>query len=389
LKWRSNMKLMLEKIDLNNLDKSNWESFRFEDITNRVTEGVDPNITNLEKYVGLEHIDSEDIHIRRFGTPSDVGGGKLKCYPGDVIFGKRRAYLRKAATVDFEGICSAHAFVFRANSKVIDPNLFPFFLHSNQFMHRAVDISVGGLSPTINWGDLKGQEFLIPPKAEQARLAELLMAMDEMIEKEKSMVEKVVLHRSAVVENLINSNDFKIVKLKELLSRPKLEKAKDINREKILSVRLHLKGVCKNTSVDGLKLGATQYFVRKAGQFIYGKQNLFNGAIGIVPIELNNFLSSSDIPALDIETNKILPQYLMIYFGREKYYKNLEKHSSGSGSKRISENLLFEIEIKLPNIERQSEIVLKVSEIEKMIEKTSLALSSSIDLQKSIINQIF
>src|SRR5690606_7923343 len=122
---------------------------------------VDPNTTTLEKYVGLEHIDAEDIHIRRFGTPDDVSGGKLKCYPGDVIFGKRRAYQRKAAIADFEGICSAHAFVFRANPDVIEPKLFPFFLHSDQFMHRAVDISVGGLSPTINWGDLKGQKFLL------------------------------------------------------------------------------------------------------------------------------------------------------------------------------------------------------------------------------------
>jgi len=155
---------VLEKIDLNNLNKSTWESFRFEEITNRVAEGVDPNTTTLEKYVGLEHIDADNIHIKRFGTPDDVSGGKLKCYPGDVIFGKRRAYQRKAAIVDFEGICSAHAFVFRANPEVIDPKLFPFFLHSDQFMHRAVDISVGGLSPTINWGDLKGQEFLLPSK---------------------------------------------------------------------------------------------------------------------------------------------------------------------------------------------------------------------------------
>ena len=161
-------------MDINNLDKTGWEKFRFEEIAQKISETVDPNTTELKTYVGLEHIDPEDIHIKHFGTPEDVSGGKLKCYPGDVIFGKRRAYQRKAAIVDFEGICSAHAFVFRANPKVIDPKLFPFFLHSDQFMHRAVDISVGGLSPTINWGDLKHQEFLLPPKEEQAKLAELL-----------------------------------------------------------------------------------------------------------------------------------------------------------------------------------------------------------------------
>jgi len=188
---------MVEKIDLNNLDKSEWESFRFEDIAKRIAESVDPKTTILEKYVGLEHIDAENIHINRIGTPDDVSGGKLKCYPGDVIFGKRRAYQRKAAVVDFEGICSAHAFVLRANPEVIEPKLFPFFLHSDQFMHRAVDISVGGLSPTINWGDLKHQEFLLPPKAEQARLAELLWAMDEVIEKEKVVLEKVIINQKA------------------------------------------------------------------------------------------------------------------------------------------------------------------------------------------------
>ena len=115
----------------------------------------------------------------------------LRCYPGDIIFGKRRAYQRKAAIVDFEGICSAHAFVLRANSEAIDPKLFPFFLHSDQFMHRMVDISVGGLSPTINWGDLKHQEFLLPPKDQQAQLAKLLWAMDVEIEKEKEVLKKL------------------------------------------------------------------------------------------------------------------------------------------------------------------------------------------------------
>lgn len=176
-----------QKIDLNNIDKSDWETFRFEEIASKISETVDPNATELETYVGLEHLDADDIHIRRKGTPDDVSGGKLKCYPGDVIFGKRRAYQRKAAIVDFEGICSAHAFVFRANPEVIEPNLFPFFLHSDQFMHRMVDISVGGLSPTINWGDLKHQEFLLPPKNQQAQLAELLWAMDEVIERERDI----------------------------------------------------------------------------------------------------------------------------------------------------------------------------------------------------------
>lgn len=141
------MAAQMENIDLNNLDKSGWKTYRFDQIAKSISERVDPNNTDLKIYVGLEHLDAENIHIKRYGTPDDVDGQKLRCYPGDVIFGKRRAYQRKAAVVDFDGFCSAHAMVLRANPSVIHPRLFPFFLHSDNFMYRAIDISVGSLSP--------------------------------------------------------------------------------------------------------------------------------------------------------------------------------------------------------------------------------------------------
>lgn len=179
------------KIDLNNLDKSTWQSYRFDEIAKNISERVDPNNTDLEVYIGLEHIDSESLHIIRTGTPDDVDGQKLKFYKGDIIFGRRRAYQRKAGIATTDGFCSAHALVLRANPDVISPRLFPFFMHSDSFMNRAVDISVGSLSPTINWGTLKHQEFLLPPKLQQAEMAELLWAMDDVILKERVVYSEI------------------------------------------------------------------------------------------------------------------------------------------------------------------------------------------------------
>jgi type I restriction enzyme S subunit len=206
----------MQKIDLNNLDKSSWQPFTFEEIAKKVSETVKPDEAEVDIYIGLEHIDSNDLHIRRKGVPADVKGGKLRCYPGDVIFGKRRAYQRKAAVVDFDGICSAHAFVFRAIAEVIDPDLFPFFLHSDQFMHRMVDISVGGLSPTINWGDLKQQEFLLPPKDQQAKLAKVLWAMDDVVEKEKEVLDKLEKSYVTLIEKKILNKESNKVYFKDL-----------------------------------------------------------------------------------------------------------------------------------------------------------------------------
>src|SRR5690554_2307913 len=133
------MEVLEKQINLNKIDKSNRISYRFDEIADKISKTVKPDEAEVDVYVGLEHLDANDIHIRRKGVPSDVKGGKLRCTPGDIIFGKRRAYQRKAAIVDFDGICSAHAFVFREKEEVIDPRLFPFFLHSDAFMHRMVD----------------------------------------------------------------------------------------------------------------------------------------------------------------------------------------------------------------------------------------------------------
>lgn len=392
------MKKVSEKIDINALDKSNWPSFKFEEIAEKISITVKPEEADVDIYVGLEHIDGNDIHIHRKGAPTDVKGGKLRCYPGDVIFGKRRAYLRKAAIVDFDGICSAHAFVLRANPEVIDPVIFPFFLHSDQFMHRMVNISVGGLSPTINWGDLKHQEFKVPPIDMQTRFSEILKSQDKSLLENKEVLKKLNQLWLSVFDSIIN-NEFKTTeikfpkferkKLNEILSIPQKEKAVSIDKNKILTVRLHLKGVVKNKTVDGLKLGATTYYKRKSGQFIYGKQNLFNGAIGIVPAELDNFLSSSDIPTLDINEKKVLPEYLLSYFGRTSFYKYLEKHSSGSGSKRISEKKLLDLEIILPELEDQIEIMKIMSKISNSLKNSEKLVTSSKALQQSLINQVF
>jgi len=173
------------------IDKTGWKKWRFDEFAQNISERVEPSQTDMDVYVGLEHIDPDTLHLSRHGHPSDVEGTKLRFYKGDIIFGRRRAYQRKTALATTDGICSAHAMVLRAKEDVVDPSFFPFLFHSKQFIDMAITISVGGLSPTINWKDISKQEFLLPPKSEQKRLAELLWAADEMIEKEKRELEKM------------------------------------------------------------------------------------------------------------------------------------------------------------------------------------------------------
>jgi hypothetical protein len=121
-----------------------WRLLRFSDLVENVTERVDdPSQSGVKRYVGLEHLDAGSLAIRRWGSSSDVEATKLRFQPEDVIFGRRRAYQRKLAQADFEGICSAHAMVLRARPEKVLPEFLPFFMQSDGFFQRALSISVG------------------------------------------------------------------------------------------------------------------------------------------------------------------------------------------------------------------------------------------------------
>ena len=165
------------------LRKDAWQRVKFGDMAECITDRVDnPAEAGVDRYVGLDHLDPDTLSIRRWGLPTEVESTKLRFQPGDIIFGKRRAYQRKLAVADFEGICSAHAMVLRAREETVIKDFLPVFMQSNVFFERALAISVGSLSPTINWKTLAVQEFDLPPLHEQRRIAEVLWAVEEISE---------------------------------------------------------------------------------------------------------------------------------------------------------------------------------------------------------------
>ena len=160
------------------LSAKDFETVRFDKVAINISERVEPKKTELTTYVGLEHLDADNLRIERTGTPDDVIGTKLKIYKGDIIFGKRRAYLRKLAVSHFDGIASAHSMILRANEKHIEKDFLPYFMQSDAFMSRAVQISEGSLSPTIKNKTLAQQEFTLPKKEKQKELIAIFKQFD-------------------------------------------------------------------------------------------------------------------------------------------------------------------------------------------------------------------
>ena len=162
--------------------------YKFEQIAINSTLKKKPTESDKEHYIGLEHLEKDCFEVTSWGAEAAPTGEKLLMKKGDVLFGKRRAYQRKVGIAPFDGIFSAHGMVLRPNEEVIDKDYFPFFISSDQFMERAIRISVGGLSPTINWKDLKVQEFDLPSLDEQRVLANKLWAAYRLKESYKRLL---------------------------------------------------------------------------------------------------------------------------------------------------------------------------------------------------------
>lgn len=154
--------------------------------------------------VGLEHLIPQEIKFS--GYDVDTENTFTKTFKkGQILFGRRRAYLKKAAIADFDGICSGDITVIEAIPGKVDPLLLPFIIQNDKFFDYAVSRSAGGLSPRVKWEHLKDYEFDLPPIEEQRILADKLWAAYRL----KESYKKLLTATQEMVKSYICANSVK------------------------------------------------------------------------------------------------------------------------------------------------------------------------------------
>jgi len=128
----------------------------------------------LTNFVGLENIEPENFTLQGGGNIEDGTTFTKRFSKGDVLFGKRRAYLKKVAVADYDGICSSDILVFRAVKNKIIPELLPYYVSSDAFMNYAISTSAGSLSPRTKWRDLARFPLNIPEVKTQEKIVDVM-----------------------------------------------------------------------------------------------------------------------------------------------------------------------------------------------------------------------
>lgn len=368
--------------------------FKFDEIAFNSTEKKKPVDEDKYTYLGLEHLDSDSIYVTRYGADVAPKGDKLIMKKGDVLFGKRRAYQKKVAIAPFDGIFSAHGMVLRPKEDVIDKDFFPMFIKSDYFLDAAIKISVGSLSPTINWRDLKELRFELPSLEEQRKLAEVLWAIYDMKDKYKKLI--------SATNELVKSQFI------EMFDRPEYEcvQLKDIST-------LFADGdwiETKDQSDDGIRLVQTGnvgngYYIDKDAHSRYVSEETFLrlncteilpgdilisrlpdpvGRGCILPDGIGKAITAVDCTIVRLK-DMVEPEYLIGFTLTGLYQSQIESVKIGTTRKRISRKNLEKVLIPVPPIEKQMVFV----ELVKESDKSKFALQEAIKdldaLSKKII----
>ena len=287
------------------------------------------------------------------------GGNGLRGYTASynheglyVLIGRQGALCGNVRSVNGKTYITEHAIAAAGNEKSNTSFLHYLFLKMNLGQY-----SDQSAQPGLAVNKLLKLEVSLPPISEQKKIAKLLSLLDEHITTQNKIINKLQSLIKGIVDCTILRKEKNAI-VGDVCSISEQIRA-EANIDDIITVRLHGNGVCKS-SAENLQLGATQYYRRRAGQLIYGKQNFHNGAIGIVPISLDNGITSKDIPSFDIDEMKCNSVYLLAQLQSPQYYKPAEALTTGTGSKRLKEETFLKMPIVLPNKREQDNIAVLI-----------------------------
>ncbi|MGF7281102.1 restriction endonuclease subunit S [Enterococcus faecium] len=344
-----------------------WEQRKLENV---VEINPSSNLPNSFHYVDLESVKgTELIYSRIEYRDTAPSRAKRLARNGDVFFQLVRPYQKNNYLFNLEGKNYVFSTGYAQMRPSISSEYLINYLTTDKFIFQVLNRSTGSSYPAINSTDLIKIKIAIPQnELESFKIGRILDLINQTITLHQRKLDQLNQLKEALLQQMFPGKGETVPKLRfagfegeweerklgDYLKIPNKTKVNVQSKDELMTLKLNLGGLEAGSNRDTLALGSTVYYRRKAGQFIYGKQNFFNGSMAIIPLELDGKATSGDVPSLDIVG--ISTEYLFTYVSRDIYWKTKEAKASGTGSKRIHEKNLQGFEILVPREKEQQKI---------------------------------
>ncbi len=350
-----------------------WKRVKFGEVVRLNKETCkDPVSAGIERVIGLEHLEPGDLRVRSWGDVADGTTFTNRVRPGQVLFGKRRAYQRKIAVAAFDAICSGDIYVLEsANPSKLLPELLPFICQTDSFFEHAVGTSAGSLSPRTNWSSLAEYKFALPPLEDQRRMAIVLRARRDLVDRYADLAESVSATRRALGKQFF-------------ISHP------EGSRSTVGSFGDVRNGTTPRRNVDAYWGGTIPWLptgkvnerrITAADEFITEKALQECSLGGLLPVGaclvamIGEGITRGKVARLELPAcinqnfAAVVPGpnidgwYLFYYL--ESHYESLRRWSQGTNQQALNCALVRAFPICVPGLSRQREIVAALREIDE------------------------
>lgn len=345
--------------------------------------------------VGLEHLIPEEITLTAWNEGSENTFSKM-FRKGNVLFGRRRAYLKKAAVAPFDGICSGDITVIEAKPDRILPELLPFIIQNDDLFEFAVGKSAGSLSPRVKWEHLKNYEFELPDMEKQKELAELLWAMDNT----KKSYQKLIVATDELVKSQF-MEQFSDVKKRETLEALSINGPQNgfyrkadgsVPNTHIVKMKELFANECiaDETSFDMVNMTPNEQkrFELTPDDLLFGRRSLVvEGAgkcrrVGDITLPL---AFESSLLRITLDTERVLPRFVQAWFDTDEGRRAIISIRAVTTISGIKGSDLKRVLIPVPTLEQQECFLAFVRQSDKSKFELEKALSELTATYKRII----
>lgn len=369
--------------------KPGWRRVKFGDVVRlSKARSQDPLTDGFDRYVGLEHIEPGDLRIRSWGDVADGVTFTSVFQPGQVLFGKRRAYQRKVAVSDFSGVCSGDIYVLETkDAQVLLPELLPFICQTDAFFDHAVGTSAGSLSPRTNWTSLADFEFPLAPLDEQTRLVDAFQALERTSEAHQRVGDVADQLVRSLLSDVLN-REWPVVELGSVVQGTQYGlsiNAGSDGQYPILRMMNIEGGLCVENDIKYVDLNDKDFEAYRLvrGDVLFNRTNSYElvGRTGVY--ELNgDHVFASYLVRIKTNTEKLEPQFLTLYlnsdFGRRQVLAYATKAVSQAN---VNASNLLRVRLPLPPLDVQQQLLDEIAKA-KSAEKSAMERRTSSEAMK-------
>jgi len=387
---------------------TDWESVEFGEIAEQIINRIDnPEDSELADYIGLEHIESNNLKISNYGKANDVVSSKFVCKKGDIIFGRRRAYLRKLAISDRDALVSTDAIVIRPKEGLSKEFLI-LIMQTSRFWDEVISRSAGSLSPRIKWRDLSKINVLLPPANMREEISRLIFSVQNNFEKTEYLIQVSETVRKALILGMLGISNkygkFMHPRMEGMPAGWTIRKTEDLiestqngfpsgkrDENGIVQIRMN------NVTTDGQLLfdnylmvpipGNISRYSLEEGDILFNNTNSVDlvGKSAIFTKQKFNCTFSNHFTRIRVKKDIVLPEILhqhLVVWQNIGYFQDTAQRQVGQSSVSIKD--VLRIKIFVPTMNEQNFFVNTMKNIDNSLNSLKKHRDLLSKLQKKI-----